>query len=91
MPDLTLSDLRGLSQKELRRRLREEALKLLGPGGHERPPSGDLCPVSEKDFLSVKRSFLEKLLSEAKESRRKDRPRTLRNKRPCRNSGASSE
>lgn len=91
MPDLTLSDLRGLSPKELSRRLREEALKLLGPGEHERLHSGDLCPVLEKDFLSVKRSFLEKWLSEAKETRRKDPPRDLWNKCLVRNPRASSE
>jgi hypothetical protein len=91
MPDLTLSDLRGLPKKELRRRLREEALKLLGSGEHERLHSGDLCPVLEKDFLSVKRSFLEKWLSEAKETRRKDAPRDLRNKRPVCNPRASSK
>jgi hypothetical protein len=91
MPDLTLSDLRGLSEKELRRRLREEALKLLGPGEHEGPHSGDLCPVLEKDFLSVKWPFFEKWLSEAKETRRKDPPRDLWNKYLLRNPRASSE
>jgi len=91
MSDLTLSDWRGLPQKELRRRLREEALKLLGPGGHGGPSSEELCPVLEKDFLSVKRSFLEKWLSEAKEIRRKDPPRDLRQKRLGRNTRVSSE
>jgi hypothetical protein len=91
MPDLTLLDLRGLSEEELRRRLREEALKLLGPGGHERPTPGDLCPVLRRHFLSVKRAFLEKLLSEAREARRKDRSKTLRSRRPCGTPGASSE
>jgi hypothetical protein len=91
MPDLTLSDFRGLSKKELRRRLREETVNLFGPEGPEKPPSDDLCPVSEKDFLSVKRSYLEKFLSGAKEAPRKDLPSTLQNKRACRKPGASSE
>lgn len=91
MPDLTLSDFRGLSQKELRRRLREETVNLFGPEGHQRPPSDDLCPLSEKDFLSVKRSFLEKFLSGARQVPRKDLPSTLQNKSACRKPGASSE
>jgi hypothetical protein len=91
MPDLTLSDLRGLSEKELRRRLREEAYRLFGPGGLRGPPSDDLCPVSKKDFLCVKRSFLEKFFSEARESPRQDLPKARPKKRVCRKPRGSSE
>lgn len=72
MPDLTLSDLRALSQKELKRRLKEEACKLFGPEGHRALPCDDLCPLPEKDLLSVRRSFFQKFLSGAKEAPRED-------------------
>lgn len=74
MPDLTLSDLEALSQKELKQRLKEETRKIFGPEGHRTLPYDDLCPLPEKALVSVRRSFFHKFLSGGKEAPHEDHP-----------------